>query len=314
MSPSSLNSLVGIKPTLGLLSRAGIIPIAHSQDTAGPMTRTVADAALLLGALTGVDARDEATPASAGKALTDYTKFLDPNGLKGARIGIARNLFGNNEKVDKVINEAIEVIKRLGAEVIDPAELPNNGKYGDSETEVLLYEFKADLNKYLAGLGPKAPVKSIQEVIEFNEKNRDRELAWFGQDTMIKAAAKGPLTELKYRRALASNHRLTRAEGIDAALRKHRLDAIVAPTDGIAWLTDPVNGDHFTGGCSTPPAVAGYPHMTVPAGYSYGLPVGISFFASAWSEGKLIKYAYAFEQATKHRHAPKFLPTADLSA
>lgn len=312
VSPSSNNSLVGIKPTLGLLSRAGIIPIAHSQDTAGPMARTVADAAILLGAMTGIDARDEATKASRGQALGDYTKFLDPHALKGARIGIARNLFGFNEKVDRLIGEAIEVIKRLGAEVIDPAELPNNGRYGDSEFEVLLYEFKADLNKYLATLGPQAPVRSMQEIIEFNEKNRDREMPWFGQDTMLKAAAKGDLSSPQYKKALAKNLRLARTEGIDAALRKHRLNALVAPTDGIPWLTDPANGDHFTGGCSTPPAVAGYPHITVPAGYIFGLPVGVSFFGAAWSEGRLISYAYAFEQATKHRHAPKFLPTADL--
>lgn len=312
VSPASNNSLVGIKPTLGLLSRSGIIPIAHSQDTAGPMARTVADAAILLGAMTGLDGRDEATKASQGRALSDYTKFPDPNALKGARIGIARNLFGFNEKVDRLMNEAIEVIKRLGAEVVDPAELPNNGKYGDSEFEVLLYEFKADLNKYLAVLGPKAPVRSMKEVIEFNEKNRDREMPWFGQDIMIKAEAKGDLSSPQYKKALAKNLRLSRAEGIDAALRKHRLDAIVAPTDGIPWLTDPANGDHFTGGCSTPPAVAGYPHVTVPAGYVFGLPVGISFFGTAWSEGRLISYAYAFEQATKHRCAPKFLPTAEL--
>ncbi|HZS06251.1 MAG TPA: amidase [Blastocatellia bacterium] len=314
ISPSSLNSLAGIKPTLGLLGRSGIIPIAHSQDTAGPMARTVADAAALLGALTGIDPRDAATKASAGKALTDYTKFLDPNGLKGARVGVARNLFGFNERVDKLISAAVEVIKKLGAEVIDPAELPNKGKYDDSELEVLLYEFKADLNKYLAGLGPKAPVKSLKEIIEFNEKNRDRELSWFGQDIMVKAEAKGPLTELKYRQALAKNHLLSRTRGIDAALSKYRLDALIAPTDGIPWVTDPLNGDHFTGGCSTPPAVAGYPHVTIPAGYIHGLPVGISFFAGAWSEGRLIKYAYAFEQATKHRRAPRFLPTTDLTA
>jgi amidase len=311
VSPSNMNSLVGIKPTLGLLSRAGIIPIAHSQDTAGPMTRTVADAAILLGALASVDPRDTATQASAGKAA-DYTKFLDPNGLRGARIGVARNLFGFSERVDKLIGEAIEVIKRLGAEVIDPAELPQVGKYGDSEFEVLLYEFKADLNKYLAGLGPQALVKTIKEVIEFNERNRDRELAWFGQDVMIKAEAKSGLNSPQYKKALARNLRLARAEGIDAALRKHRLDALVAPTDGIPWVTDPLNGDHFAGGCSTPPAVAGYPHITVPAGYIHGLPVGVSFFAGAWSEGRLISFAYAFEQATKHRRAPKFLPTAEL--
>jgi amidase len=312
VSPANHHSLVGLKPTLGLWSRSGIIPIAHSQDTAGPMTRTVTDAAILLGALTGLDARDAATRASAGRTQPDYTRLLDPNGLKGARIGVARNLLGFNDKVDKLINEAIDAIKRLGAVVIDPADLPNNNAYGDSEYEVLLYEFKADLNKYLATTGANVPVKSLKDVIEFNEKHRDREMPWFGQEHLLKAEAKGPLTELKYRQALARNHRLSRSQGIDAALQKHRLDALIAATDGIAWPIDLLNGDHFSGGCSTPPAVSGYPHITVPAGFVYGLPVGLSFFAGAWSEAKLIRFAFAFEQATQHRRPPKFLPTAQL--
>lgn len=310
VSPSSLNSLVGIKPTLGLWSRAGIIPIAHSQDTAGPMCRTVADAAILLGALTGVDRSDSTTFQNGKKAERDYTRFLDPRGLQGARIGIARNYFGFSDRVDKVINEAIDVIKRLGATVID-TELPNRGKYEDAEYEVLLYEFKADLNAYLAKRG--AAVKTINDVIAFNEKNRDTELARFGQDIMVKAAAKGELNSPAYKLALAKSKRMTQAAGIDAAFAKHRLQALVAPTDGIPWLTDYLNGDHFSGGCSTPPAVSGYPHITVPAGYIHGLPIGVSFFGAAWSEGTLIKFAYAFEQATKHRQAPKFLPTAELT-
>ncbi len=305
VSPASCNSLVGIKPTLGLWSRSGIIPIAHSQDTAGPITRTVSDAAILLGALCGIDTRDKATSLGRGKFVNDYTIFLDPNGLKGARIGIARNYFGFNDRVDKLINEAIEVIKRLGATVID-TELPNKGKYDEAEFEVLLYEFKADLNSYLATRGANFPVKNIKEVIEFNEKNRNRELQFFNQNTMIKASKKGDLKTLAYRQALAKAKRMSQAEGIDAALLKHKLDALVAPTDGIPWLTDFLNGDHFSGGCSTPAAVAGYPHVTVPAGYINGLPLGVSFFGAAWSEGKLIKYAYAFEQATKHRQAPTF--------
>ncbi|MBS1808554.1 MAG: amidase [Acidobacteria bacterium] len=311
VSPSSCNSLVGIKPTLGLVSRAGIIPIAHSQDTAGPMTRTVADAAILLGALTGIDTRDNATASSRGRFLNDYTQFLDANGLKGARIGIARNYFGFSERVDKLINEAIDTIKRLGAVVID-TELPNKGKYDDDEFEVLLYEFKADMSAYLATRGASAPVKSLQDLIEFNEKNRDRELQYFNQDTMIKAASKGDLNTPAYKQALAKSKQLTQSQGIDAALAKQNLDALVAPTDGIPWLTDFLNGDHFAGGCSTPPAVSGYPHVTVPAGYIHGLPVGVSFFGAPWSEGKLIKYAYAFEQATKHRKTPQFLPTVNL--
>jgi amidase len=312
--PSNANSLVGIKPTLGLVSRSGIIPIAHSQDTAGPMCRTVADAATLLSALTGVDPRDQVTNSSRGKALTDYTKVLDPNGLKGARIGVARKFFGFSDQVDKLMNEAIDVMKRQGSIIIDPAEVPNTGKYDDSELEVLLYELKADLNAYLATLGPKAPVKSLQEIIEFNEKNRATEMPYFGQEHFIKAQEKGPLTSKVYLNALAKNHRLSRVAGIDAVMSKHKLDAIVAPTGGTPWVTDLVNGDHFSGGFSSAAAVAGYPHITVPAGYIFGLPVGISIFGRAWSEAVLIKIAYAYEQATKHRKPPQFLPTANLQS
>jgi amidase len=306
--PSSANSLVGIKPTVGLISRSGIIPISHSQDTAGPMARTVRDAALILGALTGIDPRDEATNASSGKSLTDYTQFLDPNGLRGIRLGVARKYFGFNEHVDKLLNDLLAEMKRLGAVLVDPADIPTQGKFDDSEFEVLLYEFKADLNAYLARLGPQAPVRTLKDVIEFNEKNRDREMPYFGQDTMTKAEAKGPLTSKAYVQALAKNHLLTRTQGIDFVMTKNRLDALVAPTGGPAWPTDWINGDHFTGGYSSASAVAGYPHVTVPAGYVFGLPVGISFFGGAFSEPKLIKIAYAFEQATKTRHAPKFLP------
>jgi amidase len=311
--PSSHNSLVGIKPTLGLVSRSGIIPIAHSQDTAGPISRCVTDAAILLGALTGVDAKDNATNESNGNALTDYTKFLDKDGLKGMRIGVARKFFGFSDKVDKLMNDAIEVMKQQGAVIIDPADVPNMGKYDDTELEVLMYELKADLNTYLAALGPNAPVKSLKEIIEFNEKNKEKELKYFGQDLFIKAEEKGPLTSKEYLDALEKNHQLSRTEGIDAVMNKEKLDAMIAPTGGIAWMTDLLNGDHFAGGFSTPAAVAGYPHITVPAGYISGLPVGISFFGKAWSEPVLIKIAYAYEQATKHRKAPKFLSTADLN-
>jgi amidase len=311
--PSSANSLVGIKPTVGLVSRAGIIPISHSQDTAGPMAKNVSDAAILLGAMTGIDPRDAATNASRGKSVTDYTQFLDKDGLRGMRLGIARKHFGFNERVDKLMNDLLAEMKKLGAVLVDPADIPTTGKFDDSEFEVLLYEFKADLNAYLAGLGPQAPVRSLKDVIAFNEKNSAREMPYFGQDIMIKAEAKGPLTSKPYLAALRKNHLLTRAQGIDAVMNKNRLDALVAPTGGPPWPTDWINGDHFTGGYSSASAVAGYPHITVPAGYVFGLPVGISFFGGAYSEPKLIKIAYAFEQATKVRRPPQFLSTARFS-
>ncbi|HEY3041749.1 MAG TPA: amidase [Pyrinomonadaceae bacterium] len=309
--PSSANSLVGIKPTIGLISRAGIIPIAHSQDTAGPMARTVSDAATLLGALAGIDLNDGVTKTQ--RSFTDYTQFLDKGGLKGARLGVSRKNFGFNDRVDKLMEDHIRELKKLGAVIVDPADIPTSGKFDESELEVLLYELKADLNNYLRRLGPRAPVHTLKEVIEFNEKNRDREMPYFGQDLFIKAEAKGPLTEKKYTQALAKNHLLSRTQGIDFVIRKRRLDALIAPTGGPAWPTDWINGDHFTGGYSSASAVAGYPHITVPAGYVFGLPVGISFFGAAWSEPKLIQYAYAFEQATKARRSPRFMATANLS-
>jgi amidase len=307
--PSSANGVVGIKPTLGLVSRAGIIPIAHNQDTAGPMARTVRDAAILLGVIAGVDPRDSATSASSGRGQADYTQFLDVSGLRGARIGVVRKHFGFNEDVDALMTSAIDVMKQQGAVIIDPVEIVTEGKFDDSEFEVLLYEFKADLNTYLAGLGPKAPVRTLQDIIKYNDAHKDQEMPFFGQDIMIKAQAKGPLTEKAYLDALANDQKLSREQGIDAAMDKNKLDALITPTGGPAWITDLITGDHFGGGYSTASAVAGYPHITVPAGFIHNLPVGISFFGRAYSEAALIKIAYGYEQATKHRRAPTFIPT-----
>jgi amidase len=306
-SPSSYNGLVGFKPTVGLVSRAGIIPISHSQDTPGLMTRSVLDTAILLGVLTGVDARDSATTESAGKSFTDYAQFLDANGLRGMRLGVARQFFDLPPDVRKVAENALEILKSCGAILIDPADIPTNGKFGDSESLVLHYEFKADLNKYLAALGEGAPVKTLKEIIEFNERNREREMPYFGQEIFLKAQEKGPLTDKAYQYALALNHRLARTEGIDAVMNEHKLDALIAPTTGPAQRTDLVYGDRDTGGCTSPAAVAGYPHITVPAGDVFGLPMGLSFFGRAYSEPVLLKCAYAFEQASRARKPPRFL-------
>ena len=307
--PSSSNGLAGIKPTVGLISRTGIIPISHSQDGAGPMCRTVRDAAILLGALTGIDPDDAATSAAAGKSQTDYEQFCDPNGLSGARIGVARKYFGFNDAVDALMEQSLDVMKKQGATIIDPADVATLGKFDESELLVLMYELKADLNAYLGGLGPGAPVKTLQEVIDFNDRNRQKEMPYFGQDMLLKAEAKGPLTEKDYLDALARNHQLARTEGIDAVMDRNHLDALVAPTGGPAWVTDLINGDHSAGGSSNAAAVAGYPNVNVTAGLISGLPIGISFFGRAWSEPTLIKLAYSFEQATKARQAPRFLPT-----
>jgi amidase len=305
--PSNANGLVGLKPTVGLVSRSGIIPISHSQDTAGPMTRTVEDAAILLSALTGVDPRDPSTSASEGRREGDYTRFLDAKGLSGKRLGVARQLFGFHPAVDRLMEEAIAEIRRLGAEVIDPVELPSVDDLGEAEMEVLLYELKADLNLYLSELGDQAKVRTLADVIAFNEANREREMPYFGQELFLRAQEKGPLADKAYLDALARNHRLSREEGIDKALRRHQLSAILAPTGGPAWTTDLINGDHFSGGSSSLAAIAGYPNVTVPAGDVHGLPVGISFFGAAWSEPVLLAVAYAFEQATKFRRKPDFL-------
>ena len=307
--PSTACGIVGVKPTVGLVSRTGIVPISHTQDTAGPMARTVTDAAILLGAMTGVDPDDPATAPSLANRQADYTTFLDPAGLRGTRIGVARQFFGSMPGVDRVMEDALAAMRQAGAELVDPADIPLVDELGDPELLVLLYEFKADLNAYLARLGPSAPVRTLADLIAWNESNRERVMPWFGQELFEQAEEKGPLTTPEYLEALRGNLRRSRAEGIDAALARHRLDAIVAPTGGPAWTTDLVHGDHHYAGSSTPGAVAGYPSVTVPAGFVHELPVGISFIGTAWSEPLLLRLAYAFEQETRVRRPPRFLAT-----
>jgi len=352
VSPAGHCALVGIKPTVGLLSRSGIVPIAHSQDTAGPLARTVADAAVLLGAMAGggrADPGDPATAAARGHGLDDYTPFLRADGLKGARLGVARAHLFEPSAGTPLIEEAIAEMRRQGAVIVDPADIMTAGQLEHPELEVLLYEFKADLDAYLAELSAGAagaagatgaakapsapgltgaaaagdgdgqrlagaPVRSLAELIAFNERHRTAEMPFFGQELLERAQAKGTLADPAYRKALARCRLLARRRGIDATLARHRLDAIVAPTGGTPWLIDLVNGDAPSGGSSTPAAVAGYPSITVPAGQVFGLPVGLSFIGAAWSEPTLIRLAYAFEQATRHRLPPRFQPTAELPA
>ena len=312
--PSGVSALVGIKPTVGLVSRSGIIPISHTQDTAGPMTRTVADAAILLAAMTGVDERDKATAPSAGRAV-DYGKALKADGLKGARIGVARKrYFGYSPATDRLIETAIADMKAAGAVIVDPADIATAARLDDCELEILLYEFKAGLNAYLADQKPEAPVHSLTELIAFNTREKEREMPFFGQEILVMAEKKGPLTSPAYRKALVTCRTRARTAGIDAVMTRLRLDAIVAPTGSPAWPNDLVNGDHFLGASSTPAAVAGYPSITVPAGFVYGLPVGVSFIGRPWSEARLIQFAYAYEHATHHRKPPRFLPTVPMDA
>ncbi len=312
-SPAAACGLVGLKPTVGLVSRAGIIPIAHTQDTAGPMARSVADAVAILAAIAGADPRDAAT-AGAARRVSDYAAALDPAGLRGARLGIARSHYtGYNGHVDSLFDTALAALRGAGAVIVDPADVVTEDHLHGEELTVLLYEFKADLNKYLTTLGPSAPVTSLADLIAFNEREKNREMPFFAQELFVRAQAKGPLTAPAYRTALATCRRWSRTMGIDATMTRHRLDAIVCPTQAPTWPIDPVNGDAFGGNCTTPAAVAGYPHITVPMGQVFGLPVGLSFFGRAWSEAALLKYAYAFEQETKARRPPAFLSSVDES-
>ncbi len=311
VGPSSRNCLVGIKPTIGLHSRGGVIPIAHSQDSTGPMARTVRDAAIMLGAMVGVDPRDPLTAASAGNFLTDYTGALDPGGLSGARVGVLREYAGFDRRVDALFEEALDAMRAEGATVVDPVTLPEELRFGNEyEMEVLYHEFKHDLNAYLASLGPDAPIKSLAELIEYNEANHDLELALYGQELHVRSQERGPLTDQRYLDALAMSHRLSREQGIDRAMDEHQLDALAGITAGIPALQDPLDASGGGGGgCSTPPAMAAYPNMTVPMGFIGGLPVGMSLCGRAWSEARLIRLAYGFEQATNVRRPPTFQPT-----
>ena len=307
--PSSINGIVGIKPTVGLVSRSGIVPISASQDTAGPMARTVRDVAILLTVMAGADPTDPATAASQGKAAPDYTRFLDPNGLRGARLGIARKFFENNAPLDAFLTGCVDALKKAGAEVTDPADLATYGQMEAPEGQVLRYEFKDGLNRYLTRLPGSSPARTLNDLIAFNEKFRDREMPFFAQELFLQSEGKGPLTDAAYVQAHADCVRLSRQEGIDALLAKYKLDAIVTLTSGPACFTDHINGDQDTGGCTTPAAVAGYPHITVPGGFYDGLPIGLSFFSTAWSEPALIKLAYGWEQQMNARRKPAFAPT-----
>jgi amidase len=308
VSPASVNGIVGLKPTVGLVSRSGIVPIAHSQDTAGPLARNVRDAAVLLGVMSGLDAADPASVAVGDRFEADYVRYLDPDGLRGTRLGIARRFFADNAPLNVFLDTCVATLKRSGAIIVDPVDLPMHGAADAAEREVLLYEFKADLNAYLARLPADFPVRSLADLIKFNDAHAARELPLFDQELLRQARDKGGLEESAYRDARETCLTATRGGGIDAVICEHQLDAIVAPTSGPAWLIDPVNGDMDTGGCSSPAAVAGYPHITVPAGLYRGLPIGLSFFGTAFSEPKLIKLASGFEYAAKARKAPRFLP------
>jgi amidase len=306
VSPASANGIVGLKPTVGLVSRRGIVPISHSQDTAGPLARSVRDAAIMLSAMAGLDAADPASAAVGERFDPDYARYVDPNGLRGARLGIARKFFADSTPLNGFLDGCIATLRDAGAIIVDPADLPLHGSFGAAEQEVLLYEFKADLNSYLRRLPPTFPVRSLAALIRFNEAHKDREMPLFDQELLLQSQAKGALTDKAYLDARAACLKATRSNGIDAVLSQHKLDAMVSLTSGPAWLIDPVNGDSDTGGCSAPAAVAGYPHITVPAGLYRGLPIGLSFFGAAFSEPKLIKLASGYENTARARVPPRF--------
>lgn len=309
VSPASINGIVGIKPTVGLISRRGIVPISHSQDTAGPLARSVRDAAVMLGVMAGLDADDPASAAVGDRFQTDYVRYLDPKGLSGARLGVARKFFADNAPLNGFLDACVATLKSAGAVIVDPADLPLHGTTGAAEQEVLLYEFKADLNAYLRRFPPAFPVRSLAALIRFNDSHKDTEMPLFDQELLLQAQAKGPLTEKAYKDARAACLKATRSNGIDAVLAEHKLDAMVSLTSGPAWLIDTVNGDSDTGGCSSPAAVAGYPHITVPAGLYRGVPIGLSFFGAAFSEPTLIKLGSGFEAVAHGRTPPRFLPS-----
>lgn len=312
--PSSANGVVGIRPTLGLISRAGVIPVSETQDTAGPMARNVRDAAILLGGMTGVDAKDKATQASAGKSFTDYTQFLTAGGLRGARIVVAREYFGVHPGTDHVIEGCLELLKKEGALLIDQPDRLGSGAYERDMLEVLSYDFKPNINEYLSQLPTWFPVRSLADLIAFNKKNEDREMPYFGQDLLEQSLERGLRSEKRYREARAKCLRLGRTEGIDAVLSRHKASAIVAPSLTPAFLTDWVTGDGFSSACTIPACVSGYPHITVPAGFVHGLPIGLSFFGTAWSEPVLLRLAYGFESASKARRKPAFAPAVDFAS
>lgn len=312
MTPASMCGVVAFKPTVGLVSRAGIIPVSITQDSAGPMARTVRDAAIVLSAIAGPDPRDPMTADATAHAVADYVTSLDPRGLAGARIGVARNLFGVSLVADRVIERALGALTEAGATLVDPVVVENAEAVWTFDSEVLSYELKASLDEYLASLGPASPVKSLADLIAFNLANSDREMPWFGQETFLYAQRKGPLTSPGYRTALATVRTLAREQGIDATIAQHRLDALIAPTQSPAWLIDVLLGDNSALGAYVPAAAAGYPSVTVPAGDVSGLPVGMLFFGPAWSDAKLLRYAFAFEQSMQARRPPTFLPSIEV--